>query len=178
MKPEDPYAVGARLSCLDLPKMDPTLSLQGPDDLLRALVRGSDGKGRYWASPRLLRCLCWWELADVEDVRRWRDQLVAEGLAVIDLHAAKIGYDGDNHLHPIIQVLHRERYARWKPRRSFPAGLREQVYERDGHQCVACGTGERLTLDHIVPYSHGGPDTFDNLRTLCHSCNSSKGARV
>jgi 5-methylcytosine-specific restriction endonuclease McrA len=25
--------------------------------------------------------------------------------------------------------------------------------------------------------SKGGPTTFDNLQTLCRSCNSSKGAR-
>jgi len=56
--------------------------------------------------------------------------------------------------------------------------LRASVYERDGRACLFCGATESLSLDHIHPYSLGGPDTFDNLQTLCRSCNSRKGARV
>jgi len=60
----------------------------------------------------------------------------------------------------------------------IPAHLRDAVMERDGHACVLCGATEDLTLDHIRPWSLGGPDTYSNLRVLCRSCNSSKGARV
>lgn len=60
----------------------------------------------------------------------------------------------------------------------LPAKLRRSVYERDGYRCVVCGDTEPLTLDHIHPWSLGGPDSFENLQTLCRSCNSRKGARV
>lgn len=63
-------------------------------------------------------------------------------------------------------------------REPIPAALRKRVMERDGGMCQHCGTAERPTLDHIIPYSHGGPDTEDNLQVLCKSCNSRKGARV
>lgn len=56
--------------------------------------------------------------------------------------------------------------------------IRTAVYERDGHRCVKCKATEDLTLDHIYPWSLGGPDTVDNLRVLCRPCNSSKGAKV
>jgi 5-methylcytosine-specific restriction endonuclease McrA len=56
--------------------------------------------------------------------------------------------------------------------------IRERVFERDGYQCVQCHSTENLTLDHIIPWSKGGEDKVSNLRTLCGSCNSSKGARV
>lgn len=55
--------------------------------------------------------------------------------------------------------------------------VRQHVYARDAHQCVACGATDRLSLDHIVPWSAGGSDKADNLRTLCVPCNSRKGAR-
>ena len=63
-------------------------------------------------------------------------------------------------------------------RRKIPSSLRAAIYERDGHACLTCGSVEDLTLDHIHPWSKGGEDTFDNLRTLCRPCNSAKGARI
>lgn len=63
----------------------------------------------------------------------------------------------------------RQRIAQW---------LRDRVLERDEHRCVLCAATDDLTLDHIYPWSKGGPDTEENLRVLCRSCNSSKGARI
>lgn len=60
----------------------------------------------------------------------------------------------------------------------IPDDLRRAVYERDDNRCVRCGAVDDLTLDHVRPWSLGGPDTFENLQTLCRRCNSSKGARV
>lgn len=63
-------------------------------------------------------------------------------------------------------------------RAPISAGVRDFVYDRDGHACRLCGATENLTLDHVYPWSLGGPDTPDNLRVLCRPCNSSKGDRV
>lgn len=60
----------------------------------------------------------------------------------------------------------------------IPAELRAAVYERDRWRCLHCGTTENLSLDHIWPYSKGGPDTYENLQTLCRPCNSKKGAKT
>lgn len=69
--------------------------------------------------------------------------------------------------------LHPERH--WDLRRqSIPKRIRKAVYERDGHKCLACGSTERLSLDHVQHWSMGGKDTVDNLRTLCQPCNSSR----
>jgi hypothetical protein len=55
--------------------------------------------------------------------------------------------------------------------------VRTTIYRRDGYRCVECGSTDDLTLDHIHPWSRGGSDHPSNLRTLCRSCNSRKGAR-
>lgn len=49
--------------------------------------------------------------------------------------------------------------------------LRRAVYARDGNQCLWCGHVSRLVLDHIVPWSAGGSNRAENLRTLCWDCN-------
>jgi len=53
---------------------------------------------------------------------------------------------------------------------------RDNVYRRDNHSCVYCGENRRklLTLDHVIPRSRGGGDTWDNLVTACKKCNNVK----
>lgn len=63
-------------------------------------------------------------------------------------------------------------------RAPIPKETRDEVYARDGYACVKCGATDDLTLDHIHPWSLGGPDTADNLRVLCRSCNSRKSNRI
>ena len=59
--------------------------------------------------------------------------------------------------------------------------LRLAIYLRDGMGCIYCGSGledgSTLTLDHVVPYSHGGSNSARNLVTACRQCNSSRGNR-
>jgi hypothetical protein len=69
-------------------------------------------------------------------------------------------------------------WERSDSRAPIPAQQRQRIYTRDGNACLICGATEDLTLDHIHPWSLYGPDTDDNLRTLCRPCNSSKGAKV
>ena len=52
---------------------------------------------------------------------------------------------------------------------------RQKIKEEWGHQCAYCGSGENLTIDHIVPQSKGGLDNTKNVVCCCHSCNQSKG---
>jgi hypothetical protein len=49
--------------------------------------------------------------------------------------------------------------------------------ERDGLCCKACGSVEKLQIDHILPVSLGGLSELDNLQLLCSLCNNSKGDR-
>lgn len=60
--------------------------------------------------------------------------------------------------------------------RYIPLPVREAVMARDGHRCVGCEATTNLHLDHIHPWSHGGPSTVDNLRVVCAASNLAKGA--
>lgn len=51
---------------------------------------------------------------------------------------------------------------------------RTNIYRRDGHACLYCGSRSHLTLDHVLPKSRGGGNTWENLATCCKKCNSRK----
>jgi len=56
---------------------------------------------------------------------------------------------------------------------------RKNVLRRDGHRCQYCGrTDVTLTVDHIIPRSRGGKETWDNLVAACVNCNNKKGDRT
>ena len=55
---------------------------------------------------------------------------------------------------------------------------RTNIFKRDGERCVYCGTTKDLTIDHVIPRSKGGTESWENLVTACHSCNSKKGNRT
>lgn len=56
--------------------------------------------------------------------------------------------------------------------------IRNFIFERDNHNCLKCGSGDRLSIDHVVPSSLGGSDAFFNLQTLCEPCNFEKADTI
>lgn len=55
--------------------------------------------------------------------------------------------------------------------------LRQEVLDRDGHECVYCGDSAN-TVDHVFPRVQGGLTVERNLVAACRPCNSSKGGRL
>jgi hypothetical protein len=52
---------------------------------------------------------------------------------------------------------------------------RNMIYKRDNHTCQYCGSKKSLTIDHVIPRSRGGQDTWENMVVACSSCNTKKG---
>jgi 5-methylcytosine-specific restriction endonuclease McrA len=73
------------------------------------------------------------------------------------------------------------RGARWS---------RQSVLQRDKFTCGYCGiqpsgkqrnrilTGRDFTIDHILPVSRGGKNTWGNTICACPACNQRKGNRL
>jgi hypothetical protein len=53
----------------------------------------------------------------------------------------------------------------------IPEQVRRLVFERDGGRCMACGSGELIQFNHVVPCSMGGSNEVQNIRLLCAGCN-------
>ena len=56
-------------------------------------------------------------------------------------------------------------------KRSYGGKMKQEIIERDSGACLECGSTENLTMQHVIPYAHGGETTSRNLVTLCESCN-------
>ena len=63
-------------------------------------------------------------------------------------------------------------------REPIPEKVRNEVWRRDGGQCVECGSREKLEYDHIVAVANGGSNTARNIELRCEPCNRKKGAKV
>jgi len=58
---------------------------------------------------------------------------------------------------------------------------RENVFHRDNQKCAYCGRKFKmsdLTIDHIVPKSKGGNNSWKNTISSCKSCNNKKADRT
>lgn len=75
---------------------------------------------------------------------------------------------------PAVIVL--TRYVRVPGARRVPV-TRRGVLRRDAHRCAYCGAGA-TTIDHVLPRSRGGADSWENLVACCLRCNNVKSDRT
>lgn len=68
------------------------------------------------------------------------------------------------------------RYVRLPRGRAVPVS-RRGVLRRDGQRCAYCGSSA-TTIDHVMPRSRGGADSWENLVACCLRCNNVKGDRT
>ena len=87
--------------------------------------------------------------------------------------------------HPIVSamgewdrpsVILLTRYVRIPNARRMPVS-RRGVLRRDDQRCAYCGHSA-TTVDHVMPRSRGGADSWENLVACCLRCNNVKGDRT
>ena len=101
--------------------------------------------------------------------------LVCKGKAVVELPTELEVYPGI--CLPSVVRLREHRYI---PIR-MQIVTRKNLYMRDSYRCQYCGDkfqGDELTLDHIIPKSRGGKNSYENLVSCCVSCNRKKDDRT
>ena len=77
------------------------------------------------------------------------------------------------------RVLHLLRYERTP--RAVVRLTRKNLMLRDQFQCQYCGkrpSQRDLNVDHVMPRSRGGGDSWENLVVSCRFCNLKKGRRT
>ncbi|MEE6263750.1 HNH endonuclease [Plantactinospora sonchi] len=81
-------------------------------------------------------------------------------------------------VYPMPKVLRLVRYVvtRWRFS-AGPAWSRAGVFARDDRRCAYCG-GHASTIDHVLPRSRGGRNTWSNTVASCGGCNQRKADRT
>jgi 5-methylcytosine-specific restriction endonuclease McrA len=77
---------------------------------------------------------------------------------------------------PMPQVIRLARYVRVPFRQRAPWS-RRGVLVRDQHRCAYCGR-RATTVDHVLPRSHGGRDSWLNTVAACAADNHRKADRT
>lgn len=63
-----------------------------------------------------------------------------------------------------------------KSQRQIEQAIFWKVFRRDGMRCRYCGNDSvPLTVDHLVCWEVGGPNTEENLVASCRKCNRTRG---
>ena len=71
------------------------------------------------------------------------------------------------------------RYAPVPYRSEADHASRAEILTRDGRRCQFAGCGSvATTIDHLLPRSRGGGNTWHNLVASCESCNGTKADRT
>lgn len=67
-------------------------------------------------------------------------------------------------------------------KRGYPGKLTmcewEAALKQTNFLCIACKENKANSIDHVVPLSRYGTNTYDNIQPMCIRCNLKKGSRV
>jgi hypothetical protein len=104
---------------------------------------------------------------------------MADKVIVIEYYQDYEIMSGSGEKFQVPKVVVLKRYIKLPNRMYRPN--RRNIFLRDNYTCVYClrqlETNE-LSIDHILPKSRGGKETWENLTTACKSCNCLKGDRT
>jgi 5-methylcytosine-specific restriction endonuclease McrA len=116
-----------------------------------------------------------YEPLNVCSVRRALVLLFKDRAEVVELSGS--AFRSQHATHSLPSVIRLRSYVSVPRHHASGRISRRAVFARDRHRCQYCGSDRHLTVDHVVPRSKGGPDTWDNLVTSCAPCNRKKGDR-
>lgn len=78
---------------------------------------------------------------------------------------------------PLVVRLVRYVVAKWQFKSGGPKWSRTKTLKRDGYECAYC-TGKASTIDHLLPKSKGGTNSWLNCVSACQKCNHKKADKT
>jgi 5-methylcytosine-specific restriction endonuclease McrA len=102
---------------------------------------------------------------------------LVKGKVVIEKYVDKLFRTSDNEF-LVPMVVRFIKLIRQVYKKKVP-WTKKNVLIRDNKTCQYCGSKEgMMTIDHIIPKSRGGKNTFENTVCACFTCNNKKDDRT
>ena len=95
----------------------------------------------------------------------------------IEIYTEKVNSVKQSFDLPAVIVINR--YVKYRMGDGSPT--RQNIIWRDNNLCQYCGNyfkTSELTIDHVMPKSRGGKNTWENLVAACVPCNQKKGPKT
>lgn len=175
--------------------------------VVRRAKKKGDKELRYFVDPRSPEDAVLWELGPISDkqLKSWRvlqrkdaievgpgwfwfqnsfHRTEDSSLTALDVKALILEKENQRRLklekaHAVMAMVENlEKPVGKRGRPKIPPHVQISVFQRDGGQCVNCGSKTNLEFDHMIPYSMGGADSVGNLQLMCLDCNRRKGATL
>lgn len=105
--------------------------------------------------------------------------LLTEKVHVLEFYTNCEIITGSNEVYKVPKTVLLKKYIKLPDRMYRPN--RRNIFLRDNYSCAYCLKQlepEELSIDHILPKSRGGKETWENLITSCKICNCLKGDRT
>jgi 5-methylcytosine-specific restriction endonuclease McrA len=111
------------------------------------------------------------------EARRRRDPQTRQ--AVLEAQRRSYHNGGKDRAKEYLKRLKRDNFFVWKARRSYvwlTAAELKTLWVRQHGRCALTGRAldDTAELDHVVPRSRGGENSFKNARWLCREANQAK----
>lgn len=100
-------------------------------------------------------------------------RMIVRGVA--EVHEAADDFMG-SFIRPVSVRLLKYVVTTWRYQRQ-PKWSKSGVLRRDNFTCAFC-MNKATTIDHIIPRSHGGKNTWKNTISACSPCNNKKADRT
>lgn len=141
-----------------------------------ASERVTGDRTRRTQSGRVLVLNSSYEPLNVCTVRRAVVLVLKEKAEMLDTGTRALHSENVTMQQPVvIRLVTYVRVPRDSARRRI---TRRAVFARDSWACQYCGSGQHLTVDHVMPRSRGGSSEWENIVTACAPCNRRKGNRT
>lgn len=107
-----------------------------------------------------------------------RKAIVLEFAEKVEVVEHRESWIHSQHLrHPVPSIVRLRRFVHIPHKRVELT--RRNIFRRDSFRCQYCATMKGpFTIDHVLPKTRGGGDTWENLVCACIACNSRKGNRT
>lgn len=141
---------GLKASCKPCRKIINATSYEKYGDKRRANARG-----KYWEDP----------IKAIASVRKYQES-----------NPDKVRENNQNFRanNPLkVRQYRRDRRTRMANNKSFFVSEKEQA-RLYASPCFACGSFDRIEVEHLIPVTRNGDDGIGNLVALCKPCNLSK----